>query len=64
MTEGGVPDRVVAFEARALGSALNLAVRLPAHVGEAPGTAAAADAWDAVVAEFDAVDRARAASCG
>ncbi|HEU0243679.1 MAG TPA: FAD:protein FMN transferase [Candidatus Limnocylindrales bacterium] len=47
-------DRLVAFEGRALGSALRLHVRLGAPGDEvAPGTA-----WDAVRAEFDAVDRA------
>ncbi len=57
--QGDGPDRIVAFSARALGSTLRLSVR--DHAGAVPGpeiSEAAARAWDAVRAEFDAVDRA------
>jgi thiamine biosynthesis lipoprotein len=52
------PDRVVAFEARALGSALRLAVRLPRGNDGRDEEAAATRAWNRVLNEFDAVDRA------
>jgi thiamine biosynthesis lipoprotein len=56
---GAVQDRVFAFEARSLGSALRLHVR---GLGPGPGepdhpAVAAQGAWSAVLAEFDAVDR-------
>jgi len=73
-TEGGVPDRIVAFSARSLGSLLRLSVRLRAEPGDpaerraaaaaiaeqaaAVGDEAAAAAWGLVTDEFDAVDRA------
>jgi FAD:protein FMN transferase len=57
VAETDAPDRLVAFAARSLGSALRLQVRVPE-----PATAAALDAaeraWARVVAEFDAVDTA------
>lgn len=60
MISGAAQDRVFAFEARSLGSALRLHVR-----GLEPGLGAPDDpvvtarrAWSAVLAEFDAVDRA------
>jgi FAD:protein FMN transferase len=58
--EAGGPDRVVAFAARALGSALRLHLRLPDGVDNTagPGAAAAAKAWACVLAEFAAVDLA------
>lgn len=56
--EGGAPDRVVAFSARALGSALRLTVRLPAQVHEHAATDAAAAAWARILAEFEEVDLA------
>ncbi len=55
LPEGDDPDRIVAFSARALGSRLILKVRFPAPV-DADARAAAGRAWDAVRAEFDAVD--------
>ena len=48
------PHRIVGFSARALGSSLRLQVRLPASALETSAVAA----WEAVVAEFDAVDLA------
>jgi FAD:protein FMN transferase len=56
-------DGLLRFSARALGSALRLAVRLPetpgvAGGGQAAGPEAAASAWREVRAEFDAVDAA------
>jgi thiamine biosynthesis lipoprotein len=55
--EGDGPDRVIAFSARALGSALRLTVRLPEPA--TPSALAAAEAaWTEVRAEFDAVDLA------
>lgn len=50
-------EPLVAFSARALGSALRLHVRLPDPAALA-ARAAAEEAWDRVRAEFDAVDRA------
>ena len=55
--EGDDPDRIVAFAARALGSALRLTVRLPGPASAA-ALVAAETAWAEVRAEFDAVDRA------
>ena len=54
--EDGDSDRVVAFAARALGSRLQLTVRLPER--DDAGHRAAAHAWDEVREEFDQVDRA------
>ncbi len=51
------PDRLVAFSARALGSALRLTVRVPEPT-DAASLAAAELAWDEVRAEFEAVDAA------
>jgi thiamine biosynthesis lipoprotein len=56
-----VPDRVVGFASRALGSNLGLHVRLPATgtpAGDAAGRASASLAWERVRTEFDEVDRA------
>jgi thiamine biosynthesis lipoprotein len=56
--EGGEPTGLVAFSARALGSALRLTVHLPeavSSVQRAVGQAAADTAWAAVQVEFDAV---------
>jgi thiamine biosynthesis lipoprotein len=55
--EGDGPDRIVAFAARALGSALRLTVRLP-DPAAAIALGAADSAWDEVRAEFEAVDAA------
>lgn len=55
--EGDGPDRIVAFAARALGSALRLTVRLP-EPASAMALAAADTAWAEVCAEFAAVDAA------
>ncbi|MEO5966347.1 MAG: FAD:protein FMN transferase [Candidatus Limnocylindrales bacterium] len=49
-------DRVDSFAGRALGSALRLFVRSPAASSAAAGSAA--EAWDAVCTEFEAVDLA------
>ena len=57
--EGSGPAGLVAFSARALGSALRLTVHLPdaaSPAQRAAGQAAADAAWAAVQAEFDAVD--------
>lgn len=54
---GASADRIVAFEARALGSPLRLFVRL-IDTANGAADAAASIAWDAVRAEFEAVDLA------
>jgi thiamine biosynthesis lipoprotein len=61
--ENGLPDGVVAFTARALGSPLKLFVRVAGRASDgardAAGRAPASElAWDAVRAEFAAVDAA------
>ena len=55
--EGGAPDRIVAFSARALGSLLRLSVRFPAEHDATAADEAAEAAWALVTAEFAAVDR-------
>ncbi|MEI7742981.1 MAG: FAD:protein FMN transferase [Chloroflexota bacterium] len=56
--ESGGPDRIVAFAARSLGSALRLSVRFPTGTEERSAAEIANRAWTVVQAEFTAVDLA------